>query len=225
MATYNAPQYRQDFRELPTYDAPSWDEAEVGALTQKRAAPGLRAMRQQINRFSGGSFDNPNVKRMTLRDALAGYGAGLSSIMGAAGASAAGEYGNKYGLMAQEAWNKYRGGSESAGAYNAYAEDVARMDFQGQSEEAKLRWQSDESAEARAYGTLEWNRNRAAILEDEKRNRAAILEDEKRNRAEALQDEWRNRAEALQDEWQNRRFQQTQARLEANRIASGGGRR
>jgi hypothetical protein len=49
-----------------------------------------------------GYYANPNVKRMTLRDALAGYGQGLENVMGGAYKTGAAIYGQEYqGAMQQ----------------------------------------------------------------------------------------------------------------------------
>jgi hypothetical protein len=94
----DVPTYSQDYTKLPTYTAPVYDENAITTLAQQRAAPGLRALRQQINRASGVNYENPNAKRMTLRDALQGYGQGVASVINAAGQQATGEYNAKYAV-------------------------------------------------------------------------------------------------------------------------------
>jgi len=80
----------------PEYTPPAYNEDEVTSLTQQRAAPGLRSARSAMMRAIGGYYDNPNVKRMTLRDALAGYGMAVENVMGGASNTARGEYGQKH---------------------------------------------------------------------------------------------------------------------------------
>ena len=123
--TYTAPPYR----DPGTYTPPAWDEGAIETLTQKRAAPGLRALRQQVQRVTGRRYDNPQVGRMTLREALQGYGSGVSSVMGGASVAAAGEYGQKYGRMAEGARGAYESQAASARAYNAYMQDVSKTQY------------------------------------------------------------------------------------------------
>ena len=138
------------FKQIPIYQAPRWNESEIDRLQQKRAAPGLRAMRSQMNRVGNVSSDNPNVKRMTLRDALAGYGQGLSGVMGQAGATAAGEYSNKYGREVSNAQFGWQGQAQNAMAENAYGMDVAKTRYGSLLEE----WRSKENA-LRAGSTVD----------------------------------------------------------------------
>jgi hypothetical protein len=145
---YNAPIYRP----LPTYTAQEWNESEIDALTQKRASSGLRAMRQQINRVSGMSADNPNMKRMTLRDALAGYGSGISNVMGAAGAEAQNEYGNKYARTSANDVAEYQSEAAKASAYNQSAAENARIGYQGAMSEWEARNDAAQRAAEVGYG-------------------------------------------------------------------------
>lgn len=71
--------------DLPTYKAPEMDKRGLKALTQKMAAPGTRMLRETVNQAMGKNYENPNVRKMTLREALQGYGTGLEKVM--AGAS------------------------------------------------------------------------------------------------------------------------------------------
>jgi len=82
--------------EAPTFAAPVRDQARIKELTSQKSAAGLRAMRAQIQKAMGQGYRNPNVKRMTLRDALAGYGQGIESVMTGAQTAASGEYQTEY---------------------------------------------------------------------------------------------------------------------------------
>ena len=93
---------------VPGFEAPEWDEREIAKMTQRKAAPSLRRLRSQINEAMSRSYDNPNVKRMTLREALAGYGLGVEGIMSGAGSQATGEYGAKYGREFQASQIDYQ---------------------------------------------------------------------------------------------------------------------
>jgi hypothetical protein len=123
--------YYRSYREAPAYEAPTWDQGAVDNLTQQRAAPGLRSLRQQVNRAAGANYENPNVKRMTLRDALAGYGSGLSSVMGSASSAAANEYGNRFSAESANARTKWESGVKSAEEWNSYQEDLAVKNYSG----------------------------------------------------------------------------------------------
>lgn len=139
----NAPTYEGgNYQNLPTYSAPVWNQKEIDSLTQLRAAPGLRALRNQIRQVTGANYENPNVKRMTLRDALAGYGQGVSSVMGSASQAAASEYGQKYSLTSANAKAEFASKSDAVKAYNEYEQDRAEKNFQGSFAE----WQAENEA-------------------------------------------------------------------------------
>jgi hypothetical protein len=55
-------------------------------------------------------YDNPNVKRMTLRDALQGYGSGLENVMAGALKTGAGIYGQEYGAQVGKAGAEFGAG-------------------------------------------------------------------------------------------------------------------
>lgn len=106
---------------LPSFKMPEYDEAAVRTERQKVAAPYLRTLRQNVQKVMAQSFENPNVKRMTLRDALGGYGTALESVMGRAEAEGRRAYGEKYSKQAEEAKTNY-------------ATEVARANAQWQAE-------------------------------------------------------------------------------------------
>lgn len=128
LPTYKAP----DYREMPSYKAPKYDEAEVDKLTQKRASGGIRALRQSLARAGASGYNNADVKRMTLRDALQGYGTGLSSVIGEASEAATSEYGKKYGYALTNAQAEYTARLNKASEYNKYAQDTAKTKYQGE---------------------------------------------------------------------------------------------
>jgi len=82
--------------EIPTLNLPEYDEDKVSSLTQKRAAPGVKRLREVTRAAANETYDNPNVKKMTVRDALAGYGTGLENVMAGAGKAATQEYGQQF---------------------------------------------------------------------------------------------------------------------------------
>jgi len=95
--------------EAPELDLPEYDERKVSALTQKRSASGVRRLRETTQRAMDQSYENPNVKKMTVRDALAGYGTGLESVMAGAGRAATQEYGQQYATSVNAEMARYRG--------------------------------------------------------------------------------------------------------------------
>jgi hypothetical protein len=84
------------YGDIPAFAAPTWNEREVNRMAQEKAAPGVRKLRTAVQQAQSRSYENPNVGRMTLRDALAGYGLGMEGVMAGAQSSARGEYGQKY---------------------------------------------------------------------------------------------------------------------------------
>ncbi|GAG88588.1 unnamed protein product, partial [marine sediment metagenome] len=110
----------------PEFEAPEWDEEEISRIRQVRAASGIRRLRGAVQMAMGGAYESPQIKRMSLRQALAGYGMGLESVMGGAGREARGEYGEKYGREfegEQAEWraNVQRIGLMYSGAMSAWA--------------------------------------------------------------------------------------------------------
>ena len=88
---------------VPGSGLPVYDTGKVAALTQQFAAPGIRNLRNTVQQVQQGYFENPNVKAQTLRDTLAGYGAGLENVVAGAGKTAMSEYGQEYGAEVQGA--------------------------------------------------------------------------------------------------------------------------
>jgi len=127
---------RPEKPELPKYKAPKYKKSRVRALTQKHAAPGVRKLREAVQTAMGQQYDNPNVKRMTLREALQGYGTGLGDVMSAAQRSAHGEYMQELNLKTQEAMANYqaqvsREMMEYQMAWKEYLSSQARTDTGG----------------------------------------------------------------------------------------------
>jgi len=84
------------FGEVPKFEAPKWDEKRVRRLTQSKAAPGVRRLRKSVQQIASKYYENPNVRAMTLREALGGYGQGLQSVMAGAESAANAEEQRKY---------------------------------------------------------------------------------------------------------------------------------
>lgn len=109
---------------LPKYTMPVYDEQERKKEVQKAAAPGLMNLRHQVQTAMMRKNENPNVTRMTLRDALAGYGTGLGQVMGSAEKAGGAAYGEKYGRASQEAQMNWQ--TESAAAQANWTAQNAR---------------------------------------------------------------------------------------------------
>ena len=93
----------------PHLTIPVYDQGRVEALAQRVAAPSIRKLRDEVQTVQGGVYDNPNVKAMTLRQALQGYGGGLESVMSGALGAGAGMYGQEYDPQVAAAHANYEG--------------------------------------------------------------------------------------------------------------------
>ena len=94
--------------KAPTFAAPEWDEKEIRKKSRKLAGPALAAMEQEVQRAVGQYYENPNVRRMVLRDTLQGYGIGMANVLLAAERGATAEYGAEYGRAYQTAMTNYQ---------------------------------------------------------------------------------------------------------------------
>jgi hypothetical protein len=117
------------------YVAPVYNEDKVTSLTQEAAAPAVRGLRSAMQTASSASYDNPNVKRMTLRDALAGYGQGLQSAVSGASTTARNQYNTEYGIAADTAKTNYQTSAQAAA-----------MQYQGKLSAMELQYQTQWNA-------------------------------------------------------------------------------
>ena len=125
---------------MPTFEAPLYDEAKIDKMAQQQAAPGLRNLRSSIQAVTSRRYDNPNVQRMTLRDALAGYGQGLEEVMSGARQTASAEYAQKYAM-------EYK----TAGMNWETAVQTVRDKYAGQMEGRKMEYQAEMDAVNQVY--------------------------------------------------------------------------
>ena len=93
--------------EYPTFKGPTWDEGEIRKRARKAAAPGMSALESKVTQAMARYYENPNVRRMVLRDTLQGYGIGLSNIRAQADRTAQAEYGQEYARLYSEAMNNF----------------------------------------------------------------------------------------------------------------------
>jgi hypothetical protein len=108
--------------DLPTLEMPKVDKRKIRALTQEISAPAVRKLREGLQGAMQVKSDNPNVRRMTLREALQGYGTGLESAMQGAGGQARQEHQQELNILAKEAEANWKAKTESimTGYNNAY---------------------------------------------------------------------------------------------------------
>lgn len=173
-ATYVAPTYTPPpafvaptYTAPEKYTAPEYDENRITDLTQTQAAGTVRGLRSAMQKISGSRFDNPNVKRMTLRDALSGYGQGLQSAMSKASESARGLYNTEYGVKSEEgkinyntavqaSQNKYQGELQGQLAQYQGALQGAQTQYQGALQGSQAQFAAEQNRYNTEYQTL-WN--------------------------------------------------------------------
>lgn len=142
--TWEPPEMDVPGLDLPDFDAPEYDRRRVRQLTQEQAAPQIRKLRDTVQQAMASSYENPNVRAMTLRDALAGYGLGLEGALSGAQDRAMKEYATEYEGEYEEAtrqhatdvqeemaefeaaWNDYlKGYSQTTSTENMYDDIVS----------------------------------------------------------------------------------------------------
>lgn len=92
----------------PTFEAPARDKGRISSLRRTAAAPGIRKLRQATQQALTRSYSNPNMRRIAIRDALAGYGMGLESVMSGADTQARTLYEQEYAQLQNEANINYQ---------------------------------------------------------------------------------------------------------------------
>lgn len=119
---------------------PAYDYNRVEQLGQRLAAPAVSSLRRAVQTANAATYDNPNVKRMTLRDALAGYGQGLDSVMSGALRTGADIYSQDFNAQVGGAMQKQRVASTEAmqGRSIKSAEAMQHRQLSSQEREAQL---------------------------------------------------------------------------------------
>ena len=103
--------------EYGTFTAPTRDQNRIGALRSRASGAGLRDLRRQTQQvIQGTSGMDATMRRMTLKDALQGYGSNMSKIMGAADRIAQAQYEDEYGDKYKESMLNYQTGIFKANA-------------------------------------------------------------------------------------------------------------
>ena len=87
-----------------SYFAPLPDTGRIQFLTQQAAAPGARKLRMGLLGAlqMAKRAENPNVQALLGRQAVAGYGEGLESVMGGARREGMGMYAPEYAAMTEQ---------------------------------------------------------------------------------------------------------------------------
>lgn len=124
------------------FNAPRWDNEKITALTQKRAMPGIRSLRDQVQRVTGRRYDNPQVARMTLREALASYGQGLGSVISSAGNAAVNEYSQEYDALADAAKTSFLAKERRSDLSKSLSAKRNESKFQAEIDRRKLMFQN-----------------------------------------------------------------------------------
>lgn len=137
--------------DLPTLAMPKIDKRKIRALTQQIAAPSLRRLNEQVQGAMNIHSDNPNVRRMTLREALMGYGSGLESAMAGAGGQARQEHQQELNMLAQEAQQNWQARTQALMSQyqNAFQKYLASAERETQQITSK----SDDSGGGEWYRT------------------------------------------------------------------------
>ena len=135
--------------DIPAFTAPEYDEAKVKKLAQKHAAPSLRRLRSVLQQEMGRSYENPNVRAMTLREALQGYGLGVEGALSQAGGAARSEYGAEYqreyaGAMATYQTQQAMAMQSYQNAFNAYLQSMQQTTTTGSAEGTSGGWQASD---------------------------------------------------------------------------------
>jgi hypothetical protein len=137
----------------PQYKAPVYNEGKVKALTQEQAAPAVRGLRNAIIRTQNQMGENENVNRMTMRDALAGYGQGLQSAMSGASATARGLYNEEYAREADAAKTNFEAAADASKTSYMTQADAAKTNYLANVDAAKTNFEAQADASKTSYLT------------------------------------------------------------------------
>ena len=128
--------------EYDSFTAPTRDPNRVGALRSRASGAGLRDLRRQTQQaIQGTSGMDATMRRMTLKDALMGYGSGVSKIMGQADRIAQSQYEQEYGDKFKESLLNYQAGISKKNA--EYQARLQRLIYNAQNPQAGNRIISD----------------------------------------------------------------------------------
>jgi hypothetical protein len=139
----------------PKFALPTRDEGRENVLAATYAAPGLRTMRRQVQSAMGKNYANPNVKRLSLREALAGYGEGIENVLVGARNTAANQYGREYGYEVDAAKTQYGADVQEGTTNYGTRVDTAMRDWQNKWQGEMAGWEQEQKVasenRARSY--------------------------------------------------------------------------
>lgn len=123
---------RPELPEIPEFQPPEYEEREVAQIAQRIAGPQVRRLRETTRAAitrRGPGYENPNVRRMTVRQALQGYGTGLEGIISGARRGAVAEYAQQYGPRVEAARMTYQARVQASMAQygNLWSEYLTRL--------------------------------------------------------------------------------------------------
>ena len=128
--------------EYDTFTAPTRDPNRISNLRARASGAGLRDLRRQTQRtIQGTSGMDATMRRMTLKDALMGYGSGVSKIMSSADRIAQSQYEQEYGDKFKESLLNYQAGISKKNA--EYQARLKRLIANAQNPQAGNRIISD----------------------------------------------------------------------------------
>lgn len=155
MAEYNMPERPEtpkfvapEMGDIPEFVAPEYDESKIAKMAQQNAAPGVRNLRTAIQAVASRRSDNPNADRMTLRDALAGYGQGLEEVMSGARQTASAEYAQKYAMEYKTAGMNWEQAVQTVRDKYAGAMEGSKMEYQAEMDAVNQVYSASVQAEA-----------------------------------------------------------------------------
>lgn len=96
--------------ESPTFTAPERDDNRLSSLRTRASGSALRGLRTQTQSAIQSSYGlTGQARRMTLKEALQGYGSGVSSIMSQADRIARSQYEDEYDNLYKTSLINYQG--------------------------------------------------------------------------------------------------------------------
>lgn len=112
--------------QVPSYTSPERDENRLSALRSKAAGAPMREIRRPLQQAIMASRGYPGqVARMTLREALAGYGGAVSKVMAQAEKTAESQYEREFSDKVRESQLNYQAQLQAAQA--KYQGELALM--------------------------------------------------------------------------------------------------
>jgi len=85
----------------PTFVPAQVDTNRINFLTQQAAAPGLRGLQTGLSESLNQRFNNPNVQALVARNALKGFGTGVSNVIGQASRTGLNQFGQEFASQNQ----------------------------------------------------------------------------------------------------------------------------